>query len=434
MTKQSLAGWREIKFDIYYVHGTSKLAISQIPTHDLSAMAIPPSGSELFLAPDLASNPIPGNNFTPSKDIHGVSLESCTPISNELTGPRNPQSPGGGSASPTRAEITETLLESFGQKSSSMQVLANINKRKAGEIEDADNSPDSTRVCLTVEQKQGRSANDREPDNSDYDSNHKSCNVSPGLKTAHIDINLNSDLDYQEMRRLCDHDHSDPALRVSRTSNDNRQDWDYHSLPDYSPPTSTLDGGNPKLLFKLDWSPNNKLDLSSDPDRHLLHEAEIHLASALRLSCAKYLCAKRRMFKGRLQSLKMGREGWKTDAQKSCKISMNKASKMCLAYENVGWFKAEHFIQYINKDANSSIDGVNESDITVLSSSSPHFRSEENATAVADTNLDLFQDDRPSTSSDLSEQDIWAGRISSNRFLPNIRRRNPSNLSGLLLM
>ncbi|KAJ5726498.1 uncharacterized protein N7483_007855 [Penicillium malachiteum] len=124
----------------------------------------------------------------------------------------------------------------------------------------------------------------------------------------------------------------------------NRDDTDFHVLQDYSPPLETL-GNNAKAL-KADWK-GQMLDLSNDPDRHLLSPAEFNLASTLRLSCATYLCSKRRIFEARLRALSVGKEFRKTDAQQACKIDVNKASKLWTAYERVGWFKPEYFHQYL---------------------------------------------------------------------------------------
>jgi hypothetical protein len=89
------------------------------------------------------------------------------------------------------------------------------------------------------------------------------------------------------------------------------------------------------------------LDLSQDPDRHHLSPAELSLASTLRLSCATYLCSKRRIFEARVRALRIGKEFRKTDAQQACKIDVNKASKLWTAYDRVGWFDSEHFQQYL---------------------------------------------------------------------------------------
>ncbi|KAI4255759.1 MAG: hypothetical protein LQ352_002410 [Teloschistes flavicans] len=124
------------------------------------------------------------------------------------------------------------------------------------------------------------------------------------------------------------------------------EDVDYISLDDYSPPTSTLPHDNPKSL-KVDWPSTNVLDLSNDPDRQMLHEAELHLAGTLRLSCATYLCSKRRIFAARLQALRIGKEFRKTDAQQACKIDVNKASKLWTIYDKVGWFDQAYFERYL---------------------------------------------------------------------------------------
>lgn len=134
---------------------------------------------------------------------------------------------------------------------------------------------------------------------------------------------------------------SPKALRVHT----NRDDVDYEALQDFSPPLSTLPKHNSKVL-KADWK-GQMLDLSADADRHLLHEAELNLAATLRLSCATYLCSKRRIFQARIEALKKGREFRKTDAQQACKIDVNKASKLWTAYDKVGWFRREFFEQYL---------------------------------------------------------------------------------------
>jgi hypothetical protein len=139
-----------------------------------------------------------------------------------------------------------------------------------------------------------------------------------------------------------------PAPRATpkpaRVIGTNRDDTNYNSLPDYSPPVETL-RGNSKAL-KADWK-GQMLDLSNDPDRDMLDPAELHLAATLRLSCATYLCSKRRIFEARLHALRIGKEFRKTDAQQACKIDVNKASKLWTAYDRVGWFKPEYFTKFL---------------------------------------------------------------------------------------
>lgn len=113
-----------------------------------------------------------------------------------------------------------------------------------------------------------------------------------------------------------------------------REDTDFEAIPDYCPPLSTL---NENSKFRVEWK-GTPLDLSRDPHRHLLHPAEITLASILRLSCASYLTSKRRIFNEKIIRHRQGMEFRKTDSQKACKIDVNKASKLWSAYEKIGWF------------------------------------------------------------------------------------------------
>jgi hypothetical protein len=125
----------------------------------------------------------------------------------------------------------------------------------------------------------------------------------------------------------------------------NRDDSDYNALPDFSPPLDTLPKGNSKIL-KTDWK-GQALSLSDDPDREMLHEAELNLAGILRLSCATYLTSKRRIFQARIEALRIGKEFRKTDAQQACNIDVNKASKLWQSYDRVGWFNPDYFRQYL---------------------------------------------------------------------------------------
>lgn len=124
----------------------------------------------------------------------------------------------------------------------------------------------------------------------------------------------------------------DPSSR--RAAAPSREDKDFTALPDYCPPLSSLPAKANSL--KVDWK-GAPIDLSSDPNRELLHPDELTLAANLRLDAATYLTSKRRMFVARLNCLRIGKEFRKTDAQQACKIDVNKASKLWTAFEKVGW-------------------------------------------------------------------------------------------------
>ncbi|TEA12329.1 SWIRM domain-containing protein FUN19 [Colletotrichum sidae] len=133
----------------------------------------------------------------------------------------------------------------------------------------------------------------------------------------------------------------DPARRVVAP---NREDRDFGSLPDYCPPLSSLPD-KPNCL-KVDWK-GAPIDLSEDFNINLLHPDELSLAANLRLDCATYLTSKRRIFKSRLECVMKGKEFRKTDAQQACKIDVNKASKLWLAFDKVGWLDPNWMASFI---------------------------------------------------------------------------------------
>lgn len=132
---------------------------------------------------------------------------------------------------------------------------------------------------------------------------------------------------------------STPEPRV-RTVAPNREDKNFNSVADYTPPLSSL--GNKSL--KVDWK-GNALDLSKDPYAYLLHPEELKLAANLRLDCATYLTSKRRIFESRRECFLRSppKPFRKTDAQQACNIDVNKASKLWTAYDSVGWFE-DHWV------------------------------------------------------------------------------------------
>lgn len=119
----------------------------------------------------------------------------------------------------------------------------------------------------------------------------------------------------------------------------------WEKLPDYSPTVSSLPKDNIKAL-KVEWK-GSSLDLSNDPLRNKLHPAELLLAQILRLPCDLYLDSKRRLFLEKVYRLKKGLPFRRTDAQKACRIDVNKASRLFAAYEKVGWLNDSNFQKFL---------------------------------------------------------------------------------------
>lgn len=120
----------------------------------------------------------------------------------------------------------------------------------------------------------------------------------------------------------------------------------WKKLPDYSPSVETLPPGNNKCL-KVEWK-GSPLNLLHDPLRSYLHPAELNLASILRLPCDLYLDSKRRLFLEKVCKLQNNLPFRRTDAQKACRIDVNKASRLYSAFEKVGWLKDENFLKYLD--------------------------------------------------------------------------------------
>ena len=190
------------------------------------------------------------------------------------------------------------------------------------------------------------------------------------------------------------------AQHAQISSTNTADDVAYGAIPDYTPPLSSLPAGNLDIL-KVDWPKKSFADLSNDPDRHMLHEAELKLAATLDLSCAKYLCAKRRIFQARLRALQAGKEFRRADSQKACKINSNKASKMCRAWEKVGWFDQKYFLGYLKgndnflessngerRDMDSPSSELTERDTWDVSESEFHFTSDDDEESTDEDTAD----------------------------------------------
>ena len=137
-----------------------------------------------------------------------------------------------------------------------------------------------------------------------------------------------------------------PFKRASPAKKAEPQSVDFNQIPDFSP--SLADLPNHSKALSVEWN-GHAMDLSGDPNRHMLHEAEAYLASRLRLNCALYLCVKRRIFVGRVNNFVKGKKFTKTDAQACGHIDVNKSSRIWMAYDKVGWFDRKYFEKYIDE-------------------------------------------------------------------------------------
>ncbi|KAG0218702.1 hypothetical protein BGX33_006265 [Mortierella sp. NVP41] len=106
-------------------------------------------------------------------------------------------------------------------------------------------------------------------------------------------------------------------------------------LPPDVGPVSVLDHQSlPKIVWK-----GYPLNISGKPGFELLHPYEVHIASTLRLSPAQYLGCKRTLILASRQYLAVpnGKQFKKSDAQKLCRIDVNKTSRLWEIFAKVGW-------------------------------------------------------------------------------------------------
>lgn len=134
-------------------------------------------------------------------------------------------------------------------------------------------------------------------------------------------------------------------------------DTNYTLYKDVTPKVSTLD--DPKVSFTANWN-GRPLNNDDDPNRGLLHEKEVKLATKLALNCARYLYLKRRFFAGRLQSARKSQVFNINAAQQQCKgqdehgvtgADVNKTSSLWKAFNSVGWLNESHMQPYLNDAA-----------------------------------------------------------------------------------
>lgn len=131
--------------------------------------------------------------------------------------------------------------------------------------------------------------------------------------------------------------------RATTTTNNKVHDLNPSLLVDYSPPVSSLPVGK---SLRAEWK-GAPMDLSTDPNLHLLHSAEVHLAAVLRLPADVYIDSKKRLFAEKVHRLRQGLPFRRTDSQKACRIDVNKASRLFSAFEKVGWLEDELFTKYL---------------------------------------------------------------------------------------
>ncbi|KAF9962771.1 hypothetical protein BGZ70_007893 [Mortierella alpina] len=98
-------------------------------------------------------------------------------------------------------------------------------------------------------------------------------------------------------------------------------------------PITSLEG-TPLPLVQWKGTP---LDIRQAPGFTKLHSHEVYVASTLRLTPAVYLSCKQTLVSASRGYAKTGKLFRKSDAQKLCKIDVNKTSKLWEVFARFGW-------------------------------------------------------------------------------------------------
>jgi hypothetical protein len=120
-------------------------------------------------------------------------------------------------------------------------------------------------------------------------------------------------------------------------------DMDTKLLPSYYPSADTL---LPGQVLTTEWK-GAPMDMNKDAHLHLLHPKEYEIAAILRLNAELYMDSKKRLFAEKVQRMRLGLPFRRTDAQKACRIDVNKASRLFTAYEKVGWLNDDLYKKYL---------------------------------------------------------------------------------------
>ncbi|RUS15497.1 hypothetical protein BC938DRAFT_476919 [Jimgerdemannia flammicorona] len=101
----------------------------------------------------------------------------------------------------------------------------------------------------------------------------------------------------------------------------------------WAPDRGVLDERPPRIVWK-----GVPLDIHDMPHFHLLHPAEVHIASTLRLTPIQYIKCKNTLVQAARAHIRRGLPFRKSDAQKLCRVDVNKTSRLWTVFGSLGWF------------------------------------------------------------------------------------------------
>ncbi|CAO3575060.1 unnamed protein product [Mortierella alpina] len=131
------------------------------------------------------------------------------------------------------------------------------------------------------------------------------------------------------------------ADRASSTSSEGghggqRVAFEVETVPELASDVGPITSLESAPLPLVQWK-GTPLDISQAPGYTKLHSHEVYVASTLRLTPAVYLSCKQTLVSASRGYAKTGKLFRKSDAQKLCKIDVNKTSKLWEVFARFGW-------------------------------------------------------------------------------------------------
>ncbi|KAI7852826.1 hypothetical protein BDC45DRAFT_512645 [Circinella umbellata] len=221
------------------------------------------------------------------------------------------------------------------------------------QIEDEDGQESDFSSYSTVSSFSSHS-NNNNTNNNNNNNNSKKKSVSRKKAKTTKSFNNNTNEKYRRRRSNSNHSSNNNGTGMKRNTRElsikgftiepqylfdnidiDIQDRDFYPSKDWYPTTDRLD----HVPVDINWKGKPlKLD-NNDPYFSRLHPIEADVISHMRLSPQLYLRCKRSIIMAAREFSLHGLEFRKSDAQKVCRIDVNKSSRLWAAFNAYGWLK-----------------------------------------------------------------------------------------------
>ncbi|OZJ04263.1 hypothetical protein BZG36_02491, partial [Bifiguratus adelaidae] len=127
---------------------------------------------------------------------------------------------------------------------------------------------------------------------------------------------------------------SEADTRGSAEEGESDDDFSIHLPAEWMPDLSFREK-RPRITWK-----GTPLDISDMPYYSKLHPHEAHIASVLRLTPEQFLRCKQQLVTSAVEFAQRGQSFRKSDAQKLCRVDVNKTSRLWEVFGEMGWLNS----------------------------------------------------------------------------------------------